>query len=49
MPDDLPDRSEVAMFDTGKLKHVETQEKAVLPSQKGQSLYFCHILRPYLI
>ena len=35
MPEELPDRSEVTQFDASKLKHVETQEKDVLPSQKG--------------
>lgn len=35
MPDTLPDRSEVAQFDHSKLKHVETQEKEVLPTKSG--------------
>ena len=35
MPDTLPDRSEVAQFDSTKLKHVETQEKVVIPSKEG--------------
>ena len=35
MPDVKPDRSEVANFDSSKLKHVDTTEKAVLPSQEG--------------
>lgn len=35
MPDTLPDRSEVAKFDHGKLKHVETQQKEVLPTKSG--------------
>ena len=35
MPDELPDRSEVAKFDHSKLKHVETQEKEVLPTKTG--------------
>ena len=37
MPDDLPDRSEVAKFDHAKLKHVEPTEKVVLPSKEGKS------------
>ena len=35
MPDTLPDRSEVAKFDQSKLKHVETQQKEVLPTKSG--------------
>ena len=35
MPDTLPDRSEVGKFDHSKLKHVETQQKEVLPTQSG--------------
>ena len=35
MPDTLPDRSEVAKFDHAKLKHVETQQKEVLPTKTG--------------
>jgi len=35
MPDTLPDRSEVKAFDQSKLKHVETQEKEVLPTKAG--------------
>ena len=35
MPNSLPDRSEVAKFDQTKLKHVETQEKEVLPTKSG--------------
>ena len=35
MPDELPDRSEVSSFDHSKLKHVETQEKEVLPTKSG--------------
>ena len=35
MPDKLPDRSEVSLFDHSKLKHVETQEKEVLPTKSG--------------
>ena len=35
MPDSLPDRSEVTKFDVSKLKHVETEEKDVLPSKSG--------------
>jgi len=35
MPDKLPDRSEVSSFDHSKLKHVETQEKEVLPTKSG--------------
>ena len=36
MPDELPDRSEVANFDQSKLKHVETKEKEVLPTKSGE-------------
>ena len=36
---DLPDRSEVAKFDQGKLKHVETTEKQVLPDKSSMFLY----------
>lgn len=35
MPDQKPDRSEVAAFDTSKLKHVETNEKNVMPTKEG--------------
>lgn len=35
MPNELPDRSEVSSFDHSKLKHVETQEKEVLPTKSG--------------
>lgn len=35
MPDTLPDRSEVANFDHSKLKHVETEQKEVLPTKEG--------------
>jgi hypothetical protein len=35
MPDDKPDMSGVAKFDSSKLKHVETNEKNVMPSQEG--------------
>ena len=34
-PDTLHDVSEVADFDSRKLKHVETQEKNVLPTKEG--------------
>ena len=35
MPDEKPDRSEVQKFDASKLKHVETQEKNVMPTNEG--------------
>ena len=35
MPEDKPDRSEVEQFDATKLKHVETQEKNVMPTSDG--------------
>lgn len=35
MPDDKPDMSDVTKFDACKLKHVETKEKVVMPSQQG--------------
>ena len=35
MPDKLPSRDDVKEFDAAKLKHVETQEKNVLPSKEG--------------
>ena len=31
----LPDRSEVASFDQGKLKHVQTTEKNILPDKSS--------------
>ena len=34
-PDDKPDVSEVARFDSGILKHVSTEEKDVKPTQEG--------------
>lgn len=36
MPENLPDRSEVTMFDQTKLKHVETAEKNVIPTKDGE-------------
>ena len=35
-PEELPDVSGVSSFDTSKLKHVETQEKNVLPTAGGR-------------
>lgn len=40
MPKNKPDRSEVSQFDHSKLKHVETQDKTVLPSKDGKSGFF---------
>jgi len=40
MPDELPDRSEVAKFDQSKLKHVKTTEKDVLPTESGAVMSF---------
>lgn len=37
---ELPDRSEVAGFDQKKLKHVETEEKNILPDKSSMSLKF---------
>ena len=34
-PDELPDRSAVTSFDQSQLKHVETQQKEVLPTKAG--------------
>lgn len=34
-PDNLPDVSEVAQFDSTKLRHVETKESNVLPTKDG--------------
>ena len=38
-PETLPDVSEVASFDSSKLKHVETKESNVLPTKEGLLLY----------
>jgi hypothetical protein len=38
---DLPDRSEVTAFDQGKLKHVQTTEKNVLPDKSSM---YSHLL-----
>ena len=35
-PDVKPDVSEVADFDTGKLKHVSTEEKVTIPTKEGK-------------
>ena len=35
-PEDKPDVSEVAKFDSGTLKHVSTEEKDVKPTQEGE-------------
>ena len=43
MPDELPDRSEVAEFDHSKLKRVETKESNVLPTKDGNE----HLKYPY--
>jgi hypothetical protein len=40
MPDVKPDISGVANFDQKRLKHVETEEKTVLPSTKGTGRLF---------
>ena len=40
-PDKLPDVSAVADFDTSKLKHVDTKESKVLPSQEGKHISIC--------
>ena len=40
MPDERPDRSEVAKFDQSKLKHVKTTEKEVLPTESGAVMGF---------
>lgn len=39
MPDKLPDRSEVTNFDVSKLKHVEMEEKKVLPTKSGEMIF----------
>lgn len=39
-PDTLPDVSEVASFDSTKLKHVETKESNVLPTKEGKCTFF---------
>ena len=44
-PDKLPDVSEVATFDSAKLKHVETKESNVLPTKDGNE----HQKSPYNI
>jgi len=40
MPDERPDRSEVANFDQSKLKHVQTQQKELLPTKSGTVMGF---------
>ena len=42
-PDKLPDVSEVANFDSTKLKHVETKESNVLPTKDGNE----HLKSPH--
>ena len=43
---DLPDRSEVASFDQGKLKHVQTTEKNILPDKSSMYILMrLHITR----
>ena len=46
MPDEKPDRSEVQKFDASKLKHVETQEKNVMPTNEGNltNLFCLHLI-----
>ena len=45
MPDELPDRSEVASFDVSKLKHVEMEEKKVLPTKSGEVIFSSLMVR----
>lgn len=39
-PDNLPDVSEVAQFDSTKLRHVETKESNVLPTKDGNEHWY---------
>lgn len=45
MPDELPDRSEVSSFDVSKLKHVEMEEKKVLPTKSGEVIFSSLMVR----
>lgn len=45
MPDELPDRSEVTSFDVSKLKHVEMEEKKVLPTKSGEVIFSSLMVR----
>ena len=44
-PEDKPDVSGIAKFDSSTLKHVETEEKDVKPTKDGMCQFACSFIK----